>query len=107
MRFSELIDGIAAGPSIPPRQDPRDLQPRTNIEGSDGVLQQRSRNPGVHQRAQKHITADSGKTLKVGYAHKNRRWPLVVSRWPKNMTGQVATGLRTTNDQRRTTIFSS
>ena len=28
MRFSELIDGIATGPSIAPRQDPRDLQPR-------------------------------------------------------------------------------
>jgi len=33
MRFSELIDGIAAGPSIPPRQDP--LDPRARQEPRD------------------------------------------------------------------------
>ena len=35
MRFSELLDGIAAGPSIPPRQDPRDPQPRDPRERFD------------------------------------------------------------------------
>src|SRR5712671_1301764 len=50
------------------------LQPRTKIgrrfERRDGVLQQPWRHPRIHQRAEKHVAADAGKTFKVSNAHK-------------------------------------
>src|SRR5260370_26063911 len=50
----------------------RSFQPTPHVQRRHSPLQQRSRNPGIHQRAQKHIAADAGKTLKIGYAHKNQ-----------------------------------
>jgi arginyl-tRNA synthetase len=40
------------------------------------------RNAGIDQRAQEHVATHAGKTIEVGYAHKNRRWSLVLGRWP-------------------------
>jgi hypothetical protein len=55
-------------------QHPRNLQPRADVERGDCVFQKLWRHSGIHQRAQKHVAADAGKTVEVGYAHdqKNR-----------------------------------
>src|SRR5258708_990013 len=50
----------------------RNFQPRPHVQRRHSLLQQRSRNSGVHQRAQKHVAADARETLKIGYAHKNQ-----------------------------------
>ena len=52
---------------------PRNLQPRTDIERRDRVFQKLGGHPGIHQRAQKHVAADAGKTVEVGYAHDKNR----------------------------------
>ena len=56
----------------PAAHNARNFQPRPHVQRRHSLLQQRSRNSGVHQRAQEHIAADAGKTLKIGYAHKNQ-----------------------------------
>ena len=45
MRVSELIDGIAAGPSVPPRQDP--LDPRARQDPSDPRARLEPRDPDI------------------------------------------------------------
>src|SRR5260370_18533140 len=56
----------------------RDLEPRSDVERSDGFLQQPERASGVQQRAQKHVAADAGKTIEVGNAHKTFVAPLLT-----------------------------
>ena len=50
-------------------QDLRNLQPGAYIQGGDGLLKQLWRHARVHQSAEKHIAADSGKTFEVRDAH--------------------------------------
>jgi UDP-N-acetylmuramoyl-L-alanyl-D-glutamate--2,6-diaminopimelate ligase len=60
MRFSELIDGIAAGPSIPPRQDPRARQDRRDPQERLDALDPRAR-------------LDPRDPIIVGVTHDSRR----------------------------------
>ena len=53
----------------PTAHHPRYFQPRPHVQSRNSLLQQRRRDPGIHQRSQKHVAADSRKTLKVGNAH--------------------------------------
>jgi hypothetical protein len=54
----------------PATHDARNLQPCSYVEGRDRLLERLRRNSGVDQSAHKHVAAHSGKTLKVGYAHR-------------------------------------
>jgi hypothetical protein len=49
--------------------DPLNLQSRTNIECRYRVFEKLWRHSGICQSAQKHVAADAGKTVEVGYAH--------------------------------------
>src|SRR5271163_459588 len=54
----------------PAAHHPRNLQSRSDSKRRHSFFQDRRRNSGIHQRAQKHIAAHAGKTLEVGYAHR-------------------------------------
>ena len=88
----------------------RYFQLSPNPKRRHGLFQEFRRNSGIHQRAQKHVAADAGKTLKVGYAHRKpslavRRWSLANSKHPIVQ----AVGERPTTDDERliSTDFSS
>ena len=48
---------------------PGKFQPRPNSERRHSFFQRLRPNSGIHKRAQKHVAAHAGKTLKVGNAH--------------------------------------
>jgi flagellar basal body rod protein FlgG len=50
--------------------NPRNLQTRAYVKRRHCVFQELWRHTHIQQRAQKHVAADSGKTVEVGYAHK-------------------------------------
>src|SRR6267378_4380876 len=53
---------------------PGNLQPRPKlcrgVKRGDGFRQHSRRNSSIHQRAQKHVAADAGKTFEVSDAHR-------------------------------------
>ncbi len=53
--------------------DLRQLHPCADIERLDRVFQKLWRHSGIYERAQKHVAAYAGKTVEVGYTHKNGR----------------------------------
>jgi len=64
-----------------------DLQPGADVECGDCVFEKLGRHSSVYQRAEKHVAADAGKTVEVGYAHnENRRRSSVVRRWRTLLT---------------------
>ena len=42
------------------------------VEGCDGFFEERGGDTGVEESAEKHVSADAGKTIEVGKAHRNR-----------------------------------
>jgi hypothetical protein len=54
-------------------QHPRNLQARAYIHSRDCIFEELRRHSGIQQRAQEHVAADAGKTVKVGYAHKSQK----------------------------------
>src|SRR6266849_4207981 len=78
--FAVGVD-VQLGGRDPAAIHPRNLQASSDIQRRDRVLEQFRRHPGIHQGAQKHVAADAGKAVEVGYAH--RRGPWVVRRWSK------------------------
>jgi hypothetical protein len=50
--------------------DARNLQPGIDIQRRDCLFEELLRHTGIDQRAQKHVAADAGKTIKVGYTHR-------------------------------------
>src|SRR5579863_1588754 len=71
-------------------QHPRDLQPRPHSERSHGLFQHPSRNPGIHERAQKHVAAHAGKTLKVGNAHRKNYFTTEPQRHRENRKPKIS-----------------
>ena len=68
--FFPIDVNIHLGSGNPAAHDAGNFQPRPNSERRHSFFEHGSRNSGIHQRAQKHIAAHAGKTLKVGNAHK-------------------------------------
>jgi len=67
-----------------------DLQPGADVECGDCVFEKLGRHSSVYQRAEKHVAADAGKTVEVGYAHnENRRRSSVVSSLAKPLLTPV------------------
>ena len=60
---------IHFGCGNPCAPDPRNLQTCPNIQRGNRLFEQCWRHPSIKERAQKHVAADAGKTLNVGYAH--------------------------------------
>ena len=56
---------------------PRNLQACSDIQFRDRLFKQPRRHSCVHQRAQKHVAADTGKTVEVRYPHRS----VLVDRW--------------------------
>src|SRR5580698_177975 len=50
---------------------PRNLEARPNVQRRDGFFQQSCGHTCVHQRTQKHVAANAGKTLEIGYEHQD------------------------------------
>jgi hypothetical protein len=50
--------------------DSRNLQPRAYAQRRHGIFQHLRRNSGIDERAQEHVAAYAGKTLKICNAHK-------------------------------------
>src|SRR5580692_3374040 len=48
----------------------RNLQPGIDIQRRDCLFEELLRHIGIDQRAQEHVAADAGKTIKVGYTHR-------------------------------------
>src|SRR5437899_773289 len=67
--FFPININIHLGGRDPAAHHPRDFQPRAHLQSRNRLLQQSRRNSSIHQRAQKHVAADAGKTFKVGNAH--------------------------------------
>src|SRR5271166_3360421 len=66
--------------------NPRPLQRNPQIERCHRSLEQFKRNSGVHQRAEEHIAADTGKSVQIRYSHGNRppvsrTSAVVLARW--------------------------
>src|SRR5436190_21538931 len=64
---------VNLGSSDPAAVHTRNFQPRTNIQGGDGVLEKLCRHSRIHQRAQKHVTADAGEAIKISNAHEGNQ----------------------------------
>jgi hypothetical protein len=56
----------------PTADNPRNFQPSPDAQRRHSPFQHHSRNPGIDQRAQKHIAAHARKTFKVGNAHRSQ-----------------------------------
>jgi len=85
------------------------LDARPHIERRDRVFQHARRYAGIDQRAQKHVAAYAGKTVEVGYAHRNEslaagRSSLATTASDEPESWQIAAlmGVRA-NDQRPAT----
>ena len=48
----------------------RNLQPGIDIQRRDRLFEELLRHADIDQRAQEHVAADAGKTIKVGYTHR-------------------------------------
>ena len=46
------------------------LQAGIDIQRCDCLFEELLRHTGIDQRAQEHVAADAGKTIKVGYTHR-------------------------------------
>src|ERR1700733_7941027 len=53
---------------------PRNLQLRPHSERRHSLLQHARRNPGIHNRAEKHVAAHAGKTFKVSDTHRKNHF---------------------------------
>ena len=53
---------------------PRNLEPRAHSERRHSLLQHARRNPGIHNRAEKHVAAHAGKTFKVSDTHRKNHF---------------------------------
>ncbi len=64
-------DDVHLGPRDSPAGHLARLQPRADVQRRRGLLQRIQGNAGIHQRAQEHVAADSGKALQVANSHRD------------------------------------
>ena len=84
--------------------DPRNFQPRSDVQRRDRILEELGRHSRIDQRAEEHVAAHAGKAVEVGNAHRKTvvgRWPLVVGLLDDCATGAYEPLMA--NDQRPTT----
>jgi hypothetical protein len=77
LHFAVNVD-VQLGSHDAATADPRNLKSRSNIQRRDCILEQLRRNSGIQQGAQKHVAANAGKAVEVGYAHKDQCCSFVV-----------------------------